>query len=78
MKSMTTSIQPRKSNLRGVIGVLNLTEGHLSEIDINDTADDINIKKDMLILFQKYRNLIEIRKRNKEVQKEMDQFLIKN
>ena len=57
-----------------MIGALDLIEGHLSEMDINETAGDINIKKDMLILFQKYRNLIKIRKRNKEVQKKMDQF----
>jgi len=30
--SMTTSIQPRKSNLREVIGGLDLIEGHLSKM----------------------------------------------
>ena len=57
-----------------MIGALNFIEGHLSEMDINDIADDINIKRDMLILFQKYINLIEIRKRNKEVQKKWINF----
>ena len=77
-QSITTSSELRKSNSHEIMTAMDCIENHLSEMDVNDTTEDIMIKKDLLSSLHKYRNVIEMRQRNNLVQTKIVKYLINN